>query len=87
MHVHVHVNEELSSVSIKLKVQRSTYVQYSSYSGFNSAKRTASASGCVMTCHTLDNTRKLNRRVWPLSDEDFTVFYSFNYSGGYRGSS
>ena len=40
-----------------------------------------------MTCHTLDNTRKLNRRVWPLSDEDFTVFYSFNYSGGYRGSS
>ena len=27
MHVHVHVNEELSSVSIKLKVQRTFNVQ------------------------------------------------------------
>jgi hypothetical protein len=85
MHVHVHVNEELSSVSIKLKVQRTFNIQAIQASILPNVLPVP--SGCVMTCHILDNTRKLNRRVWLLSDEDFTVFYSFNYSGGYRGSS
>ena len=64
------MNEELSNVSIKLKVQRTFNIQLKLFK-LDSAK--CAASSCVMICHILDNTRKFNLRVWPDDDSTYST--------------